>query len=67
MNHTDKTGDRAAILSDNSSFETVLDETCDRLRDKKIQHSIRRIRLLEEVLGNLEDELEAMIRSVPDR
>jgi hypothetical protein len=66
MNHTDKTGDRAAILSDNSTFETVVAETCDRLRDKKIQYSIQRIRLLEDVLNNLEEELEAIIRNVPD-
>jgi hypothetical protein len=61
----DKTGDRAVILSDNLSFETVLDKTCERLRDKKIQYSIQRIRLLEDVLNNLEEELEAMIRSAP--
>jgi hypothetical protein len=66
MNHTDKTGDRAAILSDNASFETVVAETCDRLRDKKIQYSIQRILLLEEFLSNLEEELEAIIRNVPD-
>jgi hypothetical protein len=66
MNPIDKTGDRAAILSDSSSFEAVLDKTCDRLRDKKIQYSIQRIRLLEDVLDKLEEELGSMIRSAPD-
>jgi hypothetical protein len=66
MNHTDKTGDRAAILSDNASFETVLGETCDRLWDKKIQYSIQRIRSLEDSLNSLEEELEVLIRNVPD-
>jgi hypothetical protein len=66
MNHTDKTGDRAAILADNVSFEAILDETCGRLWDKKIRHSMRRIRLLEDALNTLEDELDALIRSAPD-
>jgi hypothetical protein len=66
MNHTDKTGDRAAILSDDASFETVLDETCGRLWDKKLQYSIQRIRSLEDSLNRLEEELDAMIRNVPD-
>jgi hypothetical protein len=65
MNHTDKTGERAAILEDNSSFETILDETCDRLWDKQIQYSMRRIRRLEDALDTLEEELDLLIRSAP--
>jgi hypothetical protein len=62
MNQSDKTRDGTAVFSDGSSFKKVVDETFDRLWDKKVQLSIRRIRELEEQLDALELELDMMIR-----
>jgi hypothetical protein len=62
MEHSDQTGGREPlILSDKPSFENVLDDTCGRLWDKKIQHSMRRIRELQDNLSGLEHELDALI------
>jgi hypothetical protein len=63
MNQMDKTGGEAAILPDASSFKAVVDETCNRLWDRRVQYSIRRIRELEDELKTLELELDLMIRS----
>jgi hypothetical protein len=62
MNHSDKTRDEWAVVSDTSSFKEVVDETFDRLWEKKVQHSIRHIRELEEQLDTLELELDMMIK-----
>ena len=43
------------------SFEFVLDTACERLRDKYIQYSIRRIRELNEELMVFEKELDEFI------
>jgi hypothetical protein len=40
------------------SFETMLDITCERLREKHIQYSIRRIGEMEQELARLEKELD---------
>jgi hypothetical protein len=53
--------EKYVALSDTPSFETVLDQTCDRLWDRKIQHVIRVIRKLEKRLCELERELDAMV------
>jgi hypothetical protein len=41
-----------------SSFETMLDTTCERLREKHIRYSIRRIEKMTEELNALEKELD---------
>lgn len=51
----------SVILSDNVSFETVLDRTCERLWGKKVQYSIRRIRELEATLQGIEHELDTLL------
>jgi len=43
------------------SFDTVLDTTCERLRERRIQHSLKRIREMEEELKALEKELDEFI------
>ena len=43
------------------SFEAVLDTTCERLREKHIQYSIRRIKEMEQELMRLEAELNEFI------
>ncbi|MDR3335337.1 MAG: hypothetical protein LBT13_10720 [Treponema sp.] len=53
---------RLVTISDNSSFEAVLDKTCERLWGKKVQHSIRRIRELEADLTGMEQELDEWLR-----
>ena len=40
------------------SFESMLDTTCDRLLEKHIQYSIRRIGEMDEQLARLEKELD---------
>jgi hypothetical protein len=62
MKPGDKPGPEAAIISDNSSFKEVVDETCNRLWDTKVRHSMRRIQELEEKLLTLEQELDLMIK-----
>jgi hypothetical protein len=62
MNYTDKSGEKAAVLSeDRVSFNEVLNGACDRLWDKKVELSIRRIRQLDEYLVRLEQELTDLI------
>jgi hypothetical protein len=48
-------------LHDDSFFETLLDDTCSRLHDMQVRHSIRRLGELEIILDSLEAELEALI------
>ena len=43
------------------SFETVLHTTCERLRERHIQYSIRRIQKMDEELNTLEKELDEFI------
>jgi hypothetical protein len=62
MNHSDKTHDGPAVFTDKSSFKEVVDQTFDRLWDRKAQHSIRHIRELEDQLSALELELDMMIK-----
>lgn len=45
------------VLSKELSFEQVLDETCDRLWDKKVRYSLRRLQEMEDTLGKMEEEL----------
>jgi len=45
------------------SFDTLLDETCERLLDRQVKYSIERIHELEKRLGSLERELDEFIRS----
>ena len=43
-------------------FETMLDETFERLMDKQVEYSIARIGELEKRLDNLERELEEFLK-----
>ena len=45
-----------------TSFESMLDTTCDRLLEKHIQYSIRRIGEMDEQLAELEKELDDFLR-----
>ena len=48
---------KPVILTEEPSFETVLDTTCERLHEKHIQFSIRRIKEMDIELAGLEKEL----------
>jgi hypothetical protein len=62
MSPRDNPRSEAVVLSGTSSFKEVVDHTCNRLWDRKVQFSIRRIRELEDMLKTLELELDMMIR-----
>ena len=54
---------KPVILSGAASFETVLDTTCERLQEKHILYSVRRLREMEEELAVLEKELDDFLNS----
>jgi hypothetical protein len=50
------------LLSDTeTSFASILDETCSRLEDSRNRGALKRIRKMEELLRNIEDELDAVL------
>jgi len=49
------------LLTGESSFEEILYSACERLEEKRIQFSIRRIREMDNVLTALEQEIEEFI------
>jgi hypothetical protein len=52
------------FLSDTeTSFTSILDETCGRLEDSRNRGALKRIRKMEELLRDIEDELDAVLRS----
>ncbi|MDR2447037.1 MAG: hypothetical protein LBD58_07095 [Treponema sp.] len=50
------------IHSNSASFETVLDETCERLLGKKGQYSITRLVQMEADLVNMEKEIDVFLQ-----
>jgi hypothetical protein len=54
------------ILTEAPSFEAILDNAFERLTEKHIQYSIRRIKELELELERLEKELEEFLGSCHD-
>ena len=54
-------GEDLVSISTDVSFADVIDETCDRLMDRQIQFSIRKIHEMEESLSALEQELNEII------
>ena len=54
-------GEKSAIVSDISSFTEVVDEACEKLMDRQIKCSIRRIQKMRERLTILEQELDAFL------
>ena len=58
---------KLAILTGEASFETILDTTCERLNEKHILFSIRRIREMNEELAGLEKELNDFLAMMPPR
>ncbi|MDR0401135.1 MAG: hypothetical protein LBH51_09370 [Treponema sp.] len=46
---------------DADSFESLLDQVCSRLWDRKLRYSLRRIRELAEILDGADRELEGIL------
>ena len=55
---------KPVILTEEVSFEHVLDTVCERLKERHIQYSIRRIREMDEKLAKLEEELNEFIAPI---
>jgi hypothetical protein len=49
---------KTAAVHDVYNFSDIVDEACDKLMDKQIKYSIRRIIEMEECLTNMEMELD---------
>ena len=54
-------GDKSASISTDTSFSDIVDEACERLWDKQVQYSIRRIHEMEDILNALERELDQFL------
>jgi hypothetical protein len=54
-------GGKASSATD-FSFDSMLDEACERLLDRQLKYSIQRIHEMEKRLGSLEHELDEFIR-----
>ena len=48
-----------------TSFETVLDETCKILEDKQIQYFLKRIGEYDRILEKIEEELDIFLGTSP--
>jgi hypothetical protein len=55
---------RPFVLTEETSFDAVLDTACERLNEKHIQYSLRRIREMDEVLAGFEKELNDFLSAV---
>ena len=53
---------KEALVSD-SNFDSILDETCERLLDRQVKYSIQRIYEMEKRLINLEQDLDNFIQN----
>ena len=52
--------EKAALGSD-ISFDSILDETCERLLNRQVKYAIQRIYEMEKRLGSLERELDEFL------
>ncbi|MDR1445561.1 MAG: hypothetical protein LBI90_01560 [Treponema sp.] len=58
--------DEKTVITDDS-FETLLDQTCDKLQEKQIQYSIGILCRMEAELEGVEKELDAFLAGRPGR
>jgi hypothetical protein len=66
MKNTDGTGGKQSVPSEDQSFSQVLDDTCGRLWDRKVQYSLRRLGELEDSLDKIEQELNETLQNRQD-
>ena len=55
--------EQKSVIFRDPTFDDVLDTACERLREKHIQYSIRRIDELDEELARLEKQLDDFMQS----
>jgi hypothetical protein len=53
--------DNGTLISRDASFAVLLDRTCERLWEKQIQISLRKLEKLEADLAGLEQELDVFL------
>jgi hypothetical protein len=53
-------GQQAALYAD-ITFDSILDETCERLLDRQVKYAIQRIHEMEQRLDTLERELDEFL------
>ena len=56
---------KPVTFTEETSFEAVLDTAFERINEKHIQYSIRRIREMNEVLAGIEKELNDFLSAAP--
>ena len=61
FNGSTAAGEMPALVSE-MTFDSLLDETCERLMERQIKYSIRRIYEMEKRLESLERELEEFMQ-----
>jgi hypothetical protein len=62
MNYPENTiTEDTAAPSSGFSFDSMLEETCERLLDRQVKYAIQRIHEMEKRLGNLERELDEFL------
>ena len=54
-------GEKSAAISETASFSAVVDHACERLMEKQVRYSIRRIHEMENRLAALERELDVFL------
>jgi hypothetical protein len=63
MNHSGNiTTEDTAPPGSGFTFDSILEETCERLLDRQVKYAIQRIHEMEERLGNLERELDEFLQ-----
>jgi len=64
MNHNGNitTGEKIIPASD-ITFDSLLDETCERLLDRQVKYAVQRIADMEKRLNKLENELSEFLKS----
>jgi hypothetical protein len=55
------TAGQQAALYDDVSFDSILDETCERLLDRQVKYAIQRIHEMEQRMDTLERELDEFL------
>jgi len=65
MNHNGNTAAQEKItLFSDITFDSILDETCERLLDRQVKYTILRIGEMEKRLSRLELELDEFLQKV---
>jgi hypothetical protein len=63
MNHSGNIAtEDTAPPSSGFSFDSILEETCERLLDRQVKYAIQRIHEMEKRLSNLERELDEFLQ-----